>query len=422
MKRAPYVFVIPLALLAAACGGKTSSPGSTTSGSGTTAAAAAKSEFPIGTLSQCNSLVALDGDMGDSAGDGTVTLAEHDGVITAQFSGGNGLLFTGTVKFEVTTGTTAIALPGQSIDVTDYSDAAPPTEVADGVLALVDGNLVASLVGPAGKNPTWLQCAVPYASCETSPSAPSAPLPSGTYGSCISSSGGGGPTGLGNVVLTRAGGTVTASFSEELVSTVDSQGADGGFRSSVDFKVVGPGTAVSAPAASATTTSVCGDDGYSAVLQVDGDSLFFEGGENWQVNYITCTATNGTAALAVDGGSGATQPDGATLAATDTGRKVASCSACGSTETCVGASFQGDACLRPDGGPASCPSNTSWDTGSSCCVGNPTVSYTCWPLPPTCTEGVTCECASGLVFLACGVPGAGCTPMDGGVTCEELGP
>jgi hypothetical protein len=357
--------------------------------------------------------------MGTSAGDGSVTLAENGGVITAQLSG----LLLGTVSFQLATSTTAFALPGQSFpsDNPQYDiEDAGPASLAAAALALVDGNVVVSLTGDGATNGAWFSCVVPYAPCDSNPGDPSASLPSGTYGNCITTNGASGPGGsLGTVTLTRSGATVTAAFSSDLVGVVDTTvGSDGGFVSTADFTVTAPGSASLPPGPSIAANAACGDVGPAAALMIDGNVLFLSGGDDWDVFGVICTATGGTQPV-VGGSAEGGAADASVLAATQTGRTVAACSSCTSNEFCVASTFQGDPCLRPDGGANDCPSGTHWDSNANCCEINPQTTYTCWPNLPSCGGTLSCDCASGVVALACGAVPGNCTLFDGGLACEQ---
>jgi hypothetical protein len=88
---------------------------------------------------------------------------------------------------------------------------------------------------------------------------------------------------------------------------------------------------------------------------------------------------------------------------------VNDCTSCMSTEFCVNDVFQGDNCMETDAG-TDCPAATS--------------SYSCWPIPPGCSSPITCECAAYAVSQTCGQDGSSleddaCSPMAGGISCEE---
>lgn len=115
------------------------------------------------------------------------------------------------------------------------------------------------------------------------------------------------------------------------------------------------------------------------------------------------------------GGDAATGYDDAS--ATQSGRSVAACSACELTELCVADTFVAGICSSAGPGN-SCPSGTTFT--SDCCVPDPTITYACWPIPPSCAQGITCDCASGIVVLTCGQDiQNNCTLFDGGVGCTS---
>ncbi len=378
----------------------------------------AKSQLPIGVLSQCNADAWLGGIFGTTGGDGTVTLAENDGIVTAILSGGNGYVATGTVKFQVVSNTAALALPGQTF-TEEALDASAPTSVAAGSIVLVDGNLVVSLAGPGADEAVWFECVVPYAGCDFGAPDPAARFPaSGTYDNCV-------PTGESGpdswVTLTVSGGVVTAQLATGLLGDVDNDtGPDGGFVSSVDFTIVAPGVAIHVPEDS-KSGDTCGNKGNFASLTVEGSSLFLSGGMNWGAGIVTCTASGTTAAVPLDTDVDAGIADGSVLAATDTGRSVTACSECDDSEFCTASTFQGDECFVPDAA-MDCMPGTTWDSGANCCVVDPSTSYACWPLPPTCTGGLNCDCASGVVDLVCGSDEAGCSVQGNILSCEVEGP
>lgn len=124
------------------------------------------------------------------------------------------------------------------------------------------------------------------------------------------------------------------------------------------------------------------------------------------------TGVTSGGAPAPDGGGGTGYDE---AAATQSGRAVAACSACQSKEICVANTTFAGICADP--GPASsCPSGTTFN--NDCCVPDPTTAFACWPIPPSCAQGLSCDCASGIVILTCGadVPD-NCTLFDGGVGC-----
>jgi hypothetical protein len=113
------------------------------------------------------------------------------------------------------------------------------------------------------------------------------------------------------------------------------------------------------------------------------------------------------------GGDAATGYDDAS--ATQSGRSVPACSACESTELCVANTLVAGICSSPSPS-GTCPPGTTFE--SDCCVPNPTITYACWPIPPSCAQGLSCDCASGIVILTCGQDlQDNCTLFDGGVGC-----
>jgi hypothetical protein len=377
-----------------------------------------RSELPVGVLSQCNSDAWLGGMSGTTSGDGTVTLAEKDGIVTATLAGGNGYIASGTVKFQLVSNTAALALPGQSF-TEEALDASAPTPVAAGSIVLVDGNLVVSLAGPSADEAVWFECVVPYAGCDYGAPDPAASFPaSGTYDDCVPN-GESGPDST--VTLTVSGGVVTAQLSTGLLGDVDTDtGPDGGFVSSVDFTIIAPGVAIHIPEDS-KSGDTCGNRGSFASLTVEGSSLFLSGGTNWNAGIVTCTASGATASAPLDTDVDASVADGSVLAATESGRTVTACSECKDTEFCTASTFQGDECFRPEAA-MDCMPGTMWDPGASCCVVDPITDYACWPLLPTCTTGLDCDCASGVVDLICGYDEAGCSVQGNVLSCEVEGP
>jgi hypothetical protein len=239
-------------------------------------ATTAKSDFPIGSLSVCGTNVWLGETQGSYGGGATITLTEESGVVSAELNGGDGMILTGTVKFQVGTPTTAFALPDQSFVAEQVSGT--PTTVSSGSLALVDGNVVLSIASATGVGQAWFQCEVPYAACDVPAADPGATLPSATYGNCVPQDG----VDPGTVTVTRTGGTVTATFSNAIPFGTNDP------LSSLDFTVVAAGTAITPPAAGAPRTT-CGEGGLNGTLMVDGDFLFLSAGEDWEVGAFICT-------------------------------------------------------------------------------------------------------------------------------------
>ena len=378
----------------------------------------ARSELPIGLLSQCSADAWLGGMFGTTGGDGTVTLAEHDGIVTAVLAGGNGYIATGTVEFQVVSNTAAVALPGQTF-TEEALDASTPMNVAAGSIVLVDGNLVVSLAGDDPNEAVWFDCVVPYAGCDFGAPDPAAVFPGhGTYDHCVPN----GESGTDSTVkLTVSGGVVTAQLATSLVGDVDTDtGPDGGFVSSIDFTIVAPGVAIHIPEDS-KSGDTCGNRGDFASLTVEGSSLFLSGGTNWNVGNVTCTASGATSTVPVPADVDASIADGSVLASTETGRSVTACSECRGSEFCTASTFQGDECFEPDAA-MDCGPGTSWDSGANCCVVDPTTSYACWPPLPTCTTGLSCDCASGVVELVCGSDVSGCSVQGNVLSCEVEGP
>ena len=358
----------------------------------------------------------------------TATLTESGGVVTVDLAS-SGIGAMGTVRFQVTTATTGVALPGQTLLLPSppqiqnplEGDAGVPTSVATGALALIDGNVVLSLTSSAVA--AVVTCVVPYAPCPVSPADPSASLPSGGYASCILPSSG---AGEDTVTVSRNGGTVTVHLGPQLSMYTTS--------SSYDVDVVAPGVATR----TGSSSSTCGHDGTNASLILVGTTLFFDVGSDWNVDTIICTSP-GNASFPADTGTPAVLASKNDAGATQTGRSVDACSDCRSTELCVASIFQGDECFAlgngsgsgsgsgffdagsEDSGPPQCRPGTMYDPGANCCEVDPETTYTCWPMPPSCTQGVTCDCASGVVLFACGED-APCSVAGGSITCNEQGP
>jgi hypothetical protein len=277
MKTPLFLVFATLAAAATSACGSASEYGPTGGATGgSPPATTAKSDFPIGALSVCGTDVWLGEAQGSYGGGATVTLSEENGIVSAELNGGDGMILTGTVKFQVGTATTAFALPDQSFVAEQIS--ATPTTVSSGSLALVDGNVVLSIASATGVGQAWFQCEVPYAACDVAAADPGATLPSATYDNCVPQIG----VDPGTVTVSRTGGTVTATFSNAIPFGTNNP------LSSLDFTVVAAGTAITPPTAGAAQTT-CGGGGLNGTLMVDGNFLFLSAGEDWNVGAFICT-------------------------------------------------------------------------------------------------------------------------------------
>jgi hypothetical protein len=275
--RTPHFLVFAtLAAAATPACGTASNFGPAGGSTGGSPAATVTSDFPIGVLSVCGATVWLGDAQGSYGGQASVALSEDNGIVSAVFDGSDGMIVSGTVKFQVGTATTAFALPGQSFLAGAVS--LTSTTVSSGSLALVDGNVVLSLASATGVGQAWFSCEVPYAGCDAAAADPTADLATATYGNCLPPNAGAPPS----VTLTRTGGAVSAAFSAPI-----QLGTASPF-SSLDFTVVAPGTATTTRAVAAGTPAVCGD-GLDGTIMVDGDSLFLSVGEDWDVGAFLCT-------------------------------------------------------------------------------------------------------------------------------------
>ncbi len=363
------------------------------------------SAFPVGSLTECTGAVWVK--QSESFGYPTLTLSESGGRISAELGDGDPYFGTGTLEFDVVNATTALAASGQTF-VEAVTDAGSQPLTA-GALVLVNGTLVMSLLAADG-HAAIVECELPYASCPELPAAPTATLPSGTYGNCL------GTESAGTLTLTRTGGAVVADFAGGLLGATNFA-PDGGAVASASFTVVDEGVAAIAPA-NPGVPAVCGGGAERASLVVAGDTLFLAGGATyWGATGVICTATGGTGSVPVAAEIDASVPDSAALAATEQGRDVSDCTQCGSSEICIEDTFQGDECFElGDGG--TCQPGTTYDSGANCCVVDPTVTTTCWPTPASCAHGVSCDCASVILeFAGCG-DGYACSSAGNVISCS----